>query len=323
MEAGMAEKAVRVAVVGAGGVGGYFGGRLALAGAEVCWIARGAHLEAIRREGLRVRSVTGDFHVRGLATDDPGEVGPCDYVLFCVKSYDTEAAARLLPPLLQPETAVLTLQNGVDNPEKIAAAVGWEHVMAGAAFVFSTVQAPGRVAHTGGPGRVVFGEMDGSRTARAERLLDWFLRAEVPAELSPDIRRVLWDKFAFICAQAGLTAATRLPVGELRELPETWSLFRRVLEEVCAVAAAEGVALPHDTVERHLQFALRLEPQATSSLHHDLVHGRRMELEALHGTVVRLARKHGLSVPVCETLYGVLKPWAVRAPALPSQASTR
>jgi 2-dehydropantoate 2-reductase len=165
--------------------------------------------------------------------------------------------------------------------------------------------------------------MDGSRTARAERLLDWFLRAEVPAELSPDIRRVLWDKFAFICAQAGLTAATRLPVGELRELPETWSLFRRVLEEVCAVAAAEGVALPHDTVERHLQFALRLEPQATSSLHHDLVHGRRMELEALHGTVVRLARKHGLSVPVCETLYGVLKPWAVRAPALPSQASTR
>ncbi len=162
---------------------------------------------------------------------------------------------------------------------------------------------------------MVFGEMDGVRSARAERLLTWFRRANVPAELSTDIRRVLWDKFAFICAQAGLTAATRLPVGELREVPETWELFRRVLEEVRMVAAAEGVTLAPDTVDRHLQFAAGLEPQASSSLHHDLVHGRRMELEALHGTVVRLARKHGLAVPVCETLYGLLKPWARRAGA--------
>lgn len=304
---------VRVAVLGAGGVGGYFGGRLALAGAEVCWIARGAHLEALRQDGLRVRSVLGDFHVRGLATDNPVEVGPCDYVLFCVKSYDTDGAARLLPPLLHEDTAVLTLQNGVDNPDRIASAVGWRHVMAGAAFVFATVRAPGEVAHTGGPGRVVFGEMDGARTSRAERLLDLFREAKVPAELSEDIRRVLWDKFAFICAQAGLTAATRLPVGELRAVPETWALFRRVLEEVCALAAAEGVELPSDTVRRHMEFAGRLEAHATSSLHHDLVNGRRTELEALHGTVVRLARKHGLAVPACETLYALLKPWARRA----------
>lgn len=313
MGADMERRPVRVAVLGAGGVGGYFGGRLALAGAEVCWIARGAHLEAIRRDGLRVRSVLGDFHVRGLATDDLAEVGPCDYVLFCVKSYDTDAAARLLPPLLHADTAVLTLQNGVDNPDKIASVVGWRHVMAGAAFVFATLQGPGEVAHTGGPGRVVFGEMDGARTPRAERLLAWFREANVPAELSPDIRRVLWDKFAFICAQAGLTAAAGLPVGELRAVPETWALFRRVLEEVCAVAAAEGVQLPPDTVDRHLEFAGRLEPQAASSLYHDLVHGRRMELEALHGTVVRLARRHELPVPVCETLYALLKPWSRRA----------
>lgn len=296
-------------------MGGYFGGRLALAGAQVSWIARGSHLEALRRGGLRVTSPGGDFHVGGLATDDPSQVGACDYVLFCVKSYDTEAAARALPPLLHEDTAVLTLQNGVDNPEKIASVVGWRHVMAGAAFVFATLQGPGQVAHLGGPGRVVFGEMDGVRSARAERLLTWFRRANVPAELSTDIRRVLWDKFAFICAQAGLTAATRLPVGELREVPETWELFRRVLEEVRMVAAAEGVTLAPDTVDRHLQFAAGLEPQASSSLHHDLVHGRRMELEALHGTVVRLARKHGLAVPVCETLYGLLKPWARRAGA--------
>ncbi len=306
----MGEKPVRVAVVGAGGVGGYFGGRLALAGAEVCWIARGEHLQAIRRQGLRVRSVSGDFHVRGLATDDPREVGACDYVLFCVKTYDTEAAVQLLPPLLKEGTAVLSLQNGVDGPDRIAAAVGASYVMAGAAFVFSTLQAPGEVAHTGGPGRVVFGELDGARSQRAVRLLDWFHRAQVPAELSQDIRRVLWDKFAFICAQAGLTAATRLPVGELRQVPETWALFRRVLEEVCAVAAAEGVPLPPETVDRHLSFAQRLEPDARSSLHHDLALGRRLELEALHGTVVRLARQHGLPVPVCETLYGLLKPFS-------------
>jgi 2-dehydropantoate 2-reductase len=304
---------VRIAVLGAGGVGGYFGGRLALAGAEVWWIARGAHLEAIRREGLRVRSVAGDFHIRGPATDDPREVGPCDYVLFCVKSYDTDAAARMLTPLLQEDTAVLTLQNGVDNPERIAAAVGWRHVMGGAAFVFATLRAPGEVVHTAGPGRVVFGEMDGTRTPRAERLLSWFRDARVPAELSDNIRQVLWDKFALICAQAGLTTATRLPIGDLRAVPETWDLFRRVLEEVCAVAAAEGVPLPPDTVSRHLEFASRLEPEATSSLYHDLVHGRRVELEALHGTVVRLARKHSVPVPVCETLYALLKPWAARA----------
>ncbi|MDR7462842.1 MAG: 2-dehydropantoate 2-reductase [Armatimonadota bacterium] len=303
---------VRVAVLGAGGVGGYFGGRLARAGAEVCWVARGVHLEAIRREGLKVRSPAGDFCVRGPATDDPADVGPCDYVLFCVKSYDTESAARLLPPLLHEQTAVLTLQNGVDNPDRIASVVGWRHVMAGAAFVFATVRAPGEVAHTGGPGRVVFGEMDGARSPRGERLLQWFRQAQVPAELVPDIRRVLWDKFAFICAQAGLTAATRLPVGELRDVRETLDLFRRVVEEVCAVAAAEGVPLPPETADRHLEFARRLEPQSTSSLHHDLVHGRRMELEALHGTVVRLARQHGLPAPVCETLYALLKPWALR-----------
>ncbi len=308
----MQERPIRVAVVGAGGVGGYFGGRLALAGAEVCWLARGPHLEAIRRQGLRVRSVYGDFHVHGLATDDPAKIGPCDYVLFCVKSYDTESAAQLLPPLLHETTGVLSLQNGVDNEEKIAAAVGWRHVLGGAAFVFATRTAPGEVTHTGGPGRVVFGEMDGARTPRAERLLAWFTRAQVPAELSSNIRQVLWDKFAFICAQAGLTAATRLPIGELRRVPETWALFRTVVEEVCALAAAEGVPLPPDTVDRHLGFAERLEPDATSSLYHDLVHGRPLELEALHGTVVRLARRHHLPVPACETLYALLRPWALR-----------
>ncbi|MDR5682429.1 MAG: 2-dehydropantoate 2-reductase [Armatimonadota bacterium] len=303
---------MKIAVYGAGGVGGYFGGRLALAGADVHLIARGAHLEALGQRGLRVRSLAGDFEVRLPATDEPERIGPCDAVLFCVKSYDTEEAASRLPPLLREGTAVVSLQNGVDNEEKIARAVGWEHVLGGAAFVFATIASPGVIAHTAGPGRIVFGEMDGTRSERATRLLEACRRAGVDAELHSDIRTVLWDKFAFICAQAGLTAAVRLPIGEIRGAPASWAMFRRIVEEVCAVAAAEGVPLPQDTADRHQEFAQRLEPDSLSSLHHDMTSGRRMELEALHGTVVRLARKHGIDVPMSQAVYAILEPWARR-----------
>jgi 2-dehydropantoate 2-reductase len=303
---------VAIAVVGAGGVGGYFGGRLARAGEDVRFIARGEHLNALRERGLRVRSVRGDFEVRVHATDDPSEVGPSDYVLFCVKSFDTREAASRLEPLLAPHTAVISLQNGVDNEEAIAAEVGWEHVMGGVALIFSSIAEPGVVEDTGGPARIIFGEWDGAETARATRLLETFRRAGVDADLSPNIRQALWSKMAFICAQAGMTAATGLPIGEIRSAPEASAMFRRVVEEVCAVAAAEGGDLGPDAVDRHLGLAEGLEASARSSLHHDLTHGRRMELEALHGTVLRLARKHGIPVPASEAIYALLKPWAVR-----------
>jgi 2-dehydropantoate 2-reductase len=303
---------VKIAVYGTGAVGGYFGGRLALAGADVHFIARGAHLEALRSHGLKVQSVKGDFHIEVSASDDPSDFGACDYVLFSVKSFDTDAAAQRLGPLLNDGTAIISFQNGVDNEEKIARTVGPEHVMGGAAYIFSSIVEPGVVAHTGGPARIVFGEMDGAHSERAERFLDLCEKADIDAELSEDIVSVLWDKFAFICAQAGMTAAVRLPIGEIRAESESKAAFKRIVEEVCAVAAAEGVKLPADAVDRHAGFADKLEPTGYSSLYDDLVRGRRMELEALHGTVVERARRNNIWVPICETIYAILKPWAVR-----------
>jgi 2-dehydropantoate 2-reductase len=303
---------MKVGVLGTGGVGGYFGGRLARSGTEVRFLARGEHLQALREKGLRVRSTLGDFRLPVHATGVPAEIGPCDYVLFCVKSFDTEEVAGRLGPLIAEGTAVLSLQNGIDNEGKIAAAVGWEHVMGGAAFLFSTIAEPGVIHHTGGPARIVFGEMDGQRSTRAQRLLELFVRAGVDADLSTDIRSVLWNKFAFICAQAGMTASVRLTIGEIREVPESWAMFRRIVEEVAAVSVAEGVVIGPQAIDRHLAFARELEASSTSSLHYDLTHGRRMELEALHGTLVRLARDHRIAVPMSEAVHAILKPWAVR-----------
>jgi 2-dehydropantoate 2-reductase len=305
--------APRIAVFGAGGVGGYFGARLRQAGADVHLIARGAHLDALRRGGLQLRSPLGDATVRVPATDRPENIGPCDYVLLCVKAYDTAAAARRLGPLLGPGTAVLSLQNGVDNEGHVARLIGARHVMGGAAYIFSTIAEPGVIDHTGGPARIVFGELDGARTPRVERLLDVCRKAGIDAAIAPDIRVELWSKFAFLCAVAGMTAATRLPVGDIRDAPAAWAMLRRMVEEVCAVASAAGVILPADSVERHVDFTTSLPPGSFSSLHHDLTHGRRMELEALQGTVVRLARDHGVAAPMNEAVYALLQPWALRA----------
>ncbi len=304
--------AVKVAVYGVGGVGGYFGGRLALGGSDVHLIARGPHLSALRERGLRVFSVFGDFETRLPATDDPGEIGPCDYVLFCVKSFDTESAATHLQPLFDEDTAVISLQNGIDNEEKIAEQVGRQHVLGGAAFIFSSISEPGVISHTGGPARIVLGEMDGRRSERAARFRELCQRASIAAELSEDIRSVLWEKLVLICAQAGMTGAVQLPIGEIRRVPESWAMFRLILQEVAAVAKAEGVDLLNDAVERALAFAQALEPGSFSSLYDDMTRGKRMELEALHGTVVRLAHQHGVEVPMCEAVYAILRPWAAR-----------
>lgn len=303
---------MRIAVVGAGGVGGYFGGRLALAGEQVYLLARGAHLAAIRERGLRVRSVAGDFEVAVPATDDPAEVGQCDHVLFCVKSYDTEEAAASLPTLIADGTAVTSLQNGVDNEQKLVRVIGPGHVLGGVAFIYSTIAEPGVILQSGGPRQIVIGEMDGSKSERAEGLAAACRAAGIDATATDEIRRLLWDKLALICAHAGTTAGVRLSIGEIREVPETMDVFRRIVEEVRAVAAAEGVDLGGDVLDRHEAFSRSLEPDSFSSLHYDLTRGRRMELEALHGEVVRRARSHGMPVPVCETVYALLRPWAVR-----------
>jgi 2-dehydropantoate 2-reductase len=250
--------------------------------------------------------------VRLPATDDPVDVGPCDYVLFCVKAFDTEAAGARLGPLLGENAAVVSLQNGVDNEEKLARAVGLDHVMGGAAFIFAGIAEPGVILHTGGPTSITFGELDGQLTTRAQRLLDRCQQAGFAAELSPGIRNVLWAKLAFICAQAGMTAAVRLPIGEVRTVDAGWAMFQRLVAEVAAVAEADGTPVPLAAQQRALAMAQGVEPGSFSSLHDDLVAGRRMELEALHGFVVRRAAEHGVPVPMSEAVYAILKPWAVR-----------
>ncbi|HVD23535.1 MAG TPA: 2-dehydropantoate 2-reductase [Lapillicoccus sp.] len=303
---------MKVVVIGAGGVGGYFGGRLATAGHEVSMVARGPHLAALSEQGLRVRSVKGDFSFDVPVAEDASVFGPCDVVLFCVKAFDTESAAGGLAPVMGPDTAVVSLQNGVDNEDQLAAALGAEHVVGGAAFIFSTITEPGVVTHTGGPARIVFGERDNRRSDRVERLLAACREAGIGADIAPDIGAVLWTKFAFICATAGMTASVRLALGDIRETPPAWAMFRDIITEVVQLARLEGVALAEDVVEQQIHFATGLAADSYSSLYHDLTTGRRMELDALHGSVVRRAERLGLDVPACRAVHATLAPWARR-----------
>jgi 2-dehydropantoate 2-reductase len=226
-----------------------------------------------------------------------------------VKSYDTDAAAALLEPLLKPETGVLSLQNGVDNEEKIAARIGLGRVLGGVSFILAHIAEPGVIEQTGTVLRTVFGELDGSRSERAEQLLAEFQGAGIDSDLADDVQSVLWDKYAYLCALAGLTAATRLPIGELLRVPESRELFRRMIAEAAEVARAEGVVLDDDIVDQKTAFSEQLEPDSFSSLHHDLVTGHRLELDALHGELTRRAARHGISVPVSATIYALLRPW--------------
>jgi len=303
---------MKIAVLGAGGVGGYFGARLAHAGADVHLLARGAHLRALAERGLRVRSANGDLELRLPATDHIEDIGPVDYALVCVKSSETEPLASRMRPLLREGTTVISLQNGVDNEEKLARALGAERVVGGVAFIMATIAEPGTIEHVGSLARIVFGELDGSRSDRTERFLSLCKEADIDAEVTSDIRSALWTKFSFICALAGMTATVRLPLGEIRECAESLEMAKSIVREVMAVAAAEGVTLPADTVDKAVAITMKMDPSIFSSLHYDMTHGKPMELEALHGTVLRLARRHGTAVPMSEAAYAILKPWALR-----------
>lgn len=301
---------MRILVVGAGGVGGYFGARLARGGQEVTVLARGAHLEAIRRHGLRVRStLEGEYVASVAAVAEVAGLAPPDAVLLCVKSFDTDAAVEAIRPVVGPETPVLSLQNGVDNEERIDARLGPGHALGGAAYVFATLDAPGVVAHRFA-GRIVFGELDGRRSPRAERLREAFAAAGVDVAISDDIRRVLWEKYLFISAQAGMTALTRCPIGVVRDTPEAWRMYRTIVEELAAVARAASVHLGADVVDAVMKAGAAVAPETFSSLHHDLVHGKRLELEALHGHAVRLGERLGVPTPTVFAVYAALKPHA-------------
>jgi 2-dehydropantoate 2-reductase len=309
---------MRIAVVGAGGTGGYFGGLLARAGGDVAFIARGTQLEAIRARGLTVESsLAGTFTVPVRATDDPSEVGPVDLILFCVKAYDTEAAAEGARPLFRPGTMLISLQNGVDNEERIARAAGHSAGLGAAAYVVSAIKAPGVVAQTAGPGKIVLGELGGGKSERTDRLRDILQNAGIVAEVHPEIRAVLWQKFLFICAFSGVTAVTRLPIGTVLADPVTRALFRGTSEEVEAVARASRIDLPDDCVEQAMAQAAAVEPWGRGSLYGDLAGGRRLELESLNGEVVRRGGEHGIGAPLNFAIYAALRPYVDGAPASP------
>lgn len=313
---------MKIAVVGAGGIGGYYGALLHQTGHDVTFLARGPHLTAIRERGLRLESVLlpEPVNIPVRATDRSEEIGPADLVLFSVKSYDTEAAAPLLPALLANKTAVLTLQNGVDNVDRLGARVGRSHILGGACYIFTAIASPGVITHTGGSRRVVLGELDGEHTPRAQAIRDAFAATGVPAELSPHILVAMWEKYLFITAQGGMTALTRLPIGVIRESPATMEMYLDVASEVATVGRAHGVPLRDDERDRVRRAAEALDPSSYSSLYTDLVRGRRMELDALPGHVVRLGNRYRIPTPVCRAIYAALLPYdeaARRGAALP------
>jgi 2-dehydropantoate 2-reductase len=301
---------VHIVVMGSGGVGGYFGAKLLRGGEQVTMVARGPHLEAMRRTGLTIRStVEGDCVVRPAAVERLEGVARADAVIFCVKSFDTEDAAGRLWSILGPDTPVLSLQNGVDNEDKIDGALGVGRALGGVAQVFATIESPGVIRHHAA-GRIIFGEMDGRVSERAERLREAFARAEVPVELSENIRRALWEKYILICAVAGTTALTRETLGVIRDTPPTWQLFRTIVAEVTTVARAAGVDVPDDAVDQTMKFAQGIAPGSRASLAQDLLQGRRLELEALHGHASRLGERLGVPTPAVFAVYAALLPHA-------------
>ena len=306
---------MRVTVMGTGGTGGYFGGLLARAGEDVTFVARGAHLEAIRAKGLTVRSrLVGNFTVAARATDDPDDAGPADLILFCVKAYDTERAAERLGSAVGPETVILPVQNGIDSAERIGRVVGRDRVIGGLAGVSSVIAAPGVIEHRAGPDLIQLGEMDGRPSARTSRIADTLGRAGMKTQVRNDIRVALWEKFVFICGLSGLTALTRLPIGAVLACPETRTLLRQVMEETASVGRGEVPALAAGIVENRLKLLSDADPAIRGSLYYDLAAGRRLEIETLNGTVVRLGRERGVPTPANFVVYASLKPYAEGPP---------
>lgn len=309
MSAARTDRPLRIAVFGAGGVGGYFGGRLAESGHDVVFIARGAHLEAMRTHGLRVDSVLGDFVIRPTqATDDPRETGVVDVVLVAVKAWQVPEAAEAIRPLVGGNTIVVPMQNGVEAPEQLAAALGQAPVVGGLCRIVSFVEGPGHVRHTAAEPFVQFGELDDRPSTRLEPLRQAFERAGVAVEIPADIRRAMWLKFLFITPWSGVGAVTRVPIGVWRNLPETRRLCEGAAEEVRAVAQARGIDLPPDAVPKAMKMWDSISPEATASMQRDVMDGRPSELEAQVGAVVRIGRAHEVPTPVHDFMYGSLLP---------------
>jgi 2-dehydropantoate 2-reductase len=301
---------MRIAVIGAGGVGGAFGAALANAGADVTFVARGAHLKAIRENGLRVEGGRGQTLIKpAQATDEPATIGPVDFVMFCVKLWDVETAGAAIKPLIGPVTAVIPLQNGIDSAERLIPILGARAVMGGVAQISATIAEPGVIRQTGTFMRLIFGELEGGKSARGEAFLALCQKAGFDATHSDQIMTELWMKFILLATNAAITAATRTPVGILRDDPEIFPLFGRASAEVAALARASGVRIPDDAEQTVVAFTRNAPPAMMASMAHDLIRGNRIELPWLSGKVVALGRELGVPTPVHEILYAVLKPF--------------
>jgi 2-dehydropantoate 2-reductase len=299
---------MRIAIMGSGGVGGYVGGRLAASGQDASFIARGAHLAALRSEGLRIESARGDVTVQpAQATDDPAAIGPVDLVIFAVKLYDTEQAAAATRPLIGPATGVVTLQNGVDSVDVLSGVLGREHVIGGSAHIAAVIAAPGVIRHTGTMARFLFGELDGAQSGRVAALSAALEAAGVAHQVSADIERDIWTKMVFLATFAGLTALIRLPIGPIRADPDTRALYQAGLAEALAVARAKGIALPDDFVAQSLARTDQLPCEMKSSLLNDLEGGRCLELPWLSGAIVRMGQEQGVSTPTHAFITTALK----------------
>lgn len=314
--------AMRFAIVGSGAVGGYFGARLAKSGQSVSFIARGAHLAAIREHGLRIQSARlGDFVARAPAFDTAADVGPVDVVLFTVKAYDNASALALLPPLMGPDSVVLTLQNGVDSVDDVAAVVGERRVLGGTTYVATALESPGLIVQTGVHRSIIFGEVAGDRTRvsdRVQAIADVMAPADIQVTAVSDGRVPIWDKFVYLAPFSGFTGAARLPIGGIWGDPHVQEMFFAAAREIAALAAAEGVTISPDRFDRLRDYMDNIPPTTRSSLLIDLEMGKRIEVEALQGAAVRRAARHGLALPIISTLYAVLRPHA-NGPATETQ----
>ncbi len=298
---------MRIAVMGSGGVGGYLGARLVQGGADVTFVARGAHLAAMRANGLAIESEHEPIRLpRVNATDDPGTIGPVDIVLFSVKLWDTESAARSLLPIVGPETGIISFQNGVQKDDTLRKIFGADAVIGGVAYMATTVGRPGVIAQTGTMQRMIFGEYDGRRSPRAEVLLKAARSGGINAEISGDIRRAIWEKYVFLVGLSGSTTSIRLPLGPIRSNPRTRRFLLDLMREAVAVGHAQGVALPEDYAEQRLAFVDGLPPDMTSSMHHDLTRGQPLELRWLSGGVFEMGATLGVPTPANRSVYDVL-----------------
>jgi 2-dehydropantoate 2-reductase len=301
---------MRIAVMAAGAVGGYFGGRMAAAGHDVAFVARGAHHDAIRRDGLKIESTLGDLHLKDVdVTDDPKQVGPVDLVLFAVKLWDTENAGEQTRPLIGPNTRVITLQNGVDSVERLAPILGDDVTIGGATYVVTTIARPGVIRHTGTIAKIRCGRLDGRPDAVLAGLVEQMKAANIDITLTDHMFIDLWKKFVLLSGTSGITASTRQPLGVIREDEDMRAFFYRLMQETIAVGRAAGVEFPADFQAELDRSVAGFAPEMRASMANDLDAGNRLELDWLAGKVVALGRKYGIPTPGQEAVYAILKPY--------------